>query len=451
MRLELLMLWCNCLWANSKQASVVQLARYLTKYLDSSDLCDTFKATPQAFTRRRILTFPTLVLFLLNQVKGALNDELDSFFKTIRGDSPPARVVSKAAFCKARKNIKPELFVHLNQFVLRFLENRDFMKTWRGRRLFAIDGSTLCLPDKPALRHEFDPRNDGRRPPMARVSHLYDVLNGTTHDFQVMKYSWSEHDGFFKHLARLEVPNSIIVADRGYISFEIAVAILEAGHDFLIRARKDLNIIKAHIESGLRDSYQAWSPTREVAAKCTLENLPAEPIRVRVMTIPNAKGGEPSYMVTSLVDTNDYSYKEFDWLYHQRWFIEEDYKVKKVHLELENFSGHSVEAVMQDIHAKVLTQNIGAVLIACLDKAVEEYSSKTKHVYKVSMKATLSKMKDQLVRILHGPDPREAINRLLDHIFKDLSPFRPGRSFPRKRTKSAPRKPGFHPTYKRAR
>jgi hypothetical protein len=50
-------------------------------------------------------------------------------------------------------------------------------------------------------------------------------------------------------------------------------------------------------------------------------------------------------------------------LYHQRWGIEEDYKVMKSRLTIENFSGFSVEAVLQDIHAKTLTKNLAAVAI----------------------------------------------------------------------------------------
>ena len=53
---------------------------------------------------------------------------------------------------------------------------------------------------------------------------------------------------------------------------------------------------------------------------------------------------------------------------HQRWGIEEDYKVMKSRLTIENFSGFSVEAVLQDIHAKTLTKNLAAVAIIEADR-----------------------------------------------------------------------------------
>jgi hypothetical protein len=50
-------------------------------------------------------------------------------------------------------------------------------------------------------------------------------------------------------------------------------------------------------------------------------------------------------------------------LYHQRWGVEEDYKVLKNRLNIKNFSSVSVEGVLQDMHAKLLTKNITACAI----------------------------------------------------------------------------------------
>lgn len=427
------------------------LIREFGNLLFSRSLAERFRQSEKDFTRNRLLPFAKLTLFLLNQVKGELNEELDNFFKALERSVIARRVVSKSAFCKARKKIKHELFIFLNQFVIRFLEENHFMKTWRGRRLFAIDGSTIRLPQKSKLIAEFGGMSQGGRfTPMARVSHIFDVLNKTTHDFQIMNYSWSEQDAVFMHLPSLSVTNAIIIADRGYVSFEIARFILSSGHDFLIRGKIDLKIAKAHIQSGRLESIQQWVPTADAAAKCALNGLSAEPIPVRVITFPG-KDGAPVFLFTSLMDSETYAYDEFSSLYHQRWFIEEDYKVKKVHLEMENFTGHSVEAIKQDIHAKVLAQNFAAILITCLDEAVDEYSKHTKHNYTVNMKACLSKLKDCLIFLIYNRNPEGMLHDFIAYIFKDLSPSRPGRSYPRTRAKSAPRKPGYHTTYKRTR
>ena len=43
---------------------------------------------------------------------------------------------------------------------------------------------------------------------------------------------------------------------------------------------------------------------------------------------------------------------------HQRWFVEEDLKLMKNRLTVENWSGKSLEAVQQDFHAKIFAKNL---------------------------------------------------------------------------------------------
>ncbi len=60
------------------------------------------------------LSFVIVVLFLLNLLKRAAQDELDEFFKMLNGDDIAARIVTKSAFFQARKKLKYEAFIELN-------------------------------------------------------------------------------------------------------------------------------------------------------------------------------------------------------------------------------------------------------------------------------------------------------------------------------------------------
>ena len=53
----------------------------------------------------------------------------------------------------------------------------------------------------------------------------------------------------------------------------------------------------------------------------------------------------------------------FSDLYHSRWPVEENYKIIKSRIELENFSGKSALSVYQDFHAKVLMKNIVSLFV----------------------------------------------------------------------------------------
>jgi len=66
-----------------------------------------------SFTRHRTLSFPIVVVFLLNLIKGALQRELDQFFQVLSPGDVAERVVTKSAFCAARQKLKPTAFIEL--------------------------------------------------------------------------------------------------------------------------------------------------------------------------------------------------------------------------------------------------------------------------------------------------------------------------------------------------
>ncbi|MEW6291339.1 MAG: IS4/IS5 family transposase, partial [Thermodesulfobacteriota bacterium] len=61
------------------------------------------------------MPFVSLILYLSNFLKSSYQSELNKFFKIISGSVVAKKVVSKVAFCKARKKIKHEAFALLNE------------------------------------------------------------------------------------------------------------------------------------------------------------------------------------------------------------------------------------------------------------------------------------------------------------------------------------------------
>jgi hypothetical protein len=138
----------------------------------------------------------------------------------------------------------------------------------------------------------------------------------------------------------------------------------------------------------------------------------------------------------------------FKELYHLRWPVEEQYKVFKMRIEIENFSGKSVLAVYQDFHAKVFTANLTAILARPAQEVVSQDSAENKYLYRVNMTNALSKMKDTVVLLLHDlclvP---QMLMGLWQLMIKTIEPIRPGRSSPRiKRVKPKKFPFGYKPT-----
>ena len=117
--------------------------------------------------------------FLLNAPRAGLQPELDAFFDHALG-AQEARPVTKSALCQARRQLHPEaqraLVSHSGQVFAAHAE----APSWHGRRVLALDGSTLRVPDVPECDAHFGGMNTscGRFRPLARASALFDVARG---------------------------------------------------------------------------------------------------------------------------------------------------------------------------------------------------------------------------------------------------------------------------------
>jgi hypothetical protein len=154
-------------------------------------------------------------------------------------------------------------------------------------------------------------------------------------------------------------------------------------------------------------------------------------IKLRVLII-DLSTGEKEILITSLLNKNIFEYKIFKDLYHLRWGGEENYKLHKVQVELENFSGKTTHAIEQDFHAAVFTANIRALLAE--EAQVEEeqlYLRKYKYEYKINKNISISILKDEIVGALYDlkRDLEVFCGQMKDTMKKSIIPIRPERKF----------------------
>ncbi len=82
--------------------------------------------------------------------------ELDQFFKAIHNKNETSQHVTKSAFFQARKQLSYTAFIELNhQLIESIYKTPQHVKTWKGFRLCAIDGSMLRLPNEPGITDHF--------------------------------------------------------------------------------------------------------------------------------------------------------------------------------------------------------------------------------------------------------------------------------------------------------
>ena len=97
----------------------------------------THRVNTTDFCRKYLLTFPILIVFILNLVRRSLQAELNKFTNII-----DFSFISKQVFSSARKKIKPKAFVELNKTLINQFYTDNQVPLFMRFRLLVVDGST---------------------------------------------------------------------------------------------------------------------------------------------------------------------------------------------------------------------------------------------------------------------------------------------------------------------
>jgi hypothetical protein len=275
---------------------------------------------------------------------------LDSFFAHLSGSSDWRRVVSDRAFCKARDRFNPASLSGLNSFLAERSDALRLVPRWHGLRVVAADASVLM----PAVR----PCHMLRRgaSPDQRLFSLYlpsaeFTLHASVHGAEV-----SERQMLFEALDLLG-PDDVLVLDRGYPAAWLVAYLNEKNIRFCMRCDKanGWRAVRAFMDSS--DLPEATVTLHAPDAQDTLDygcSGAAPQVRLVRQISPN---GQIRVLVTNLPAT-EFPCAVFADLYHQRWRIEEAFKRLKHRAKLECVCGLTQHALLVDVAAKVLADNL---------------------------------------------------------------------------------------------
>jgi len=410
------------------------LIEFIKNIIFSKTFLEKYRTSPKDFSRKRKLSFPILILFLINFRKGSYQDELDGFFKAINNEEFFIRFVTDAAICKARHKIKSESFIELNRSATSFFYENSPHQTWNGFNLFAIDSSTAKLPKEDVIAEHFGCLNPniGDPVPMARISQIFDVQNKITIDAIIAPLTIGERDLAVQHILNLTA-NDLLLLDRGYPAFWLFKLILSQKGNVCARVPYDTwKNTKKFFYSGKYDQITTFSPSPVAAVKCKEMGLDISPLKLRMIRV-DLENGTTEILITSLLDEKKYPTDVFGDLYFLRWPVEEDYKCIKKRIEIERFSGKSVLSVYQDFHAKFFAKNLTSILAYTVKDEIDQRYKKRKFPQQINFTQALSKMKDNIVLLFQRTG--DVVSRIIDSLREifilTVEPVRKGRKFPR--------------------
>ena len=246
-----------------------ELISFLKNLLFSNDFLNRHRQTPNAFIRQRKLPFSTLILFLINLLKGSYQDELDHFLKAVNRFDIAKRIVTKAALSKARMKLKFEAFIELNSHLTDHCYQNFNLLKWHGFNLLAIDGTTLKLPRIEAIIQHFGAwyPTQGGKCPKARVSQMFDPLNKITVDVIISPKSEGERELAAFHFLNL-IPEDLVLLDRGYPAYWLFNLIISLDSNFCARVqRKRWKIVRQFYNSGKKEKIIFLTAPPQVLSK----------------------------------------------------------------------------------------------------------------------------------------------------------------------------------------
>jgi IS4 transposase len=407
--------------------------------LSHASFCVRHKRRPEDFTRRRQFCFVKAAVFLLQKTVRSVQLHLNEFFDRLDQRLEP---VSASAWSQARLKLSHTAFIELNQKAILeavYAPGGDFgVQRWRGHRLVGIDSSLIHLPNTEEAGQEFgwvfcqNQKGQCGRYVQGRLSVLTDLCNRLALETYLVGWETGERVLAAKHVSVLR-PEDIAILDRGFASYELFAQFVARQRHFVCRCgRSTFGVVNRLFEQnreGRSVEVELVPPNGTVGA-VRAAGLP-ERIRVRFVTL-RLSTGELEVLATSLLDSQAYGTAALGELYGFRWGIETYYGLLKGRLDLENFTGRSLEAVRQDVYATIFLSNLESVLTGSKQRQMAARSQESECSRQVNRAVSFHAIKYHLIELLLSQEPPRRVLDKLERLFGTAAlTARPTRQVPR--------------------
>ena len=403
-----------------------------------------FSNDPQKdFTRKRKLSFEKVMKAILCMGGGSIANEMMDLFG-FRED-----LATTSAFVQQRAKILPDAFESLFNLFVKHTSSES--KTNHGLHLLAVDGSDFLTAANPDDPDSFFPGTEEQKSyNLLHLNALYDLLRHVYVDALLQKRRCEDECGaVVSMIDRSVLPNVLLIADRGYESYNVLAHLQEKGWKFLIRVKDGgggiasgldlpsspefdmpvtLNLTRKQTNA-VKQLLKDKNHYRYIPGNSRFDFLPARsrkrdpvafyPLSFRIVRFPVTE--DTFETVITNLNADDFPPAELKKLYAMRWGIETSFRELKYTVGLQHFHAKKVEFVHQEIFARLTMYNFYELIA----QSVVIQKKNRKYSYKVNFSAAVHICRQFFLRDLPPPQV-EAL------LAKHISPIRPGRSRPRK-------------------
>ena len=348
-----------------------------------------------------------------------------------------------AAYCQARQRLPIEVILALlHHLTLRMRSLVTPATAWLGRRVWVVDGSSVSMPDTPALQKVF-PQPPGQKPgcgfPVAQFVALFCWTTGAIVD--VVIDALPPHEiTLFRRLWHRFGPGDVVLGDRAYGSY-VDLARLQQRGVFVVsrlHQRRSADFRRGK-PLGHDDQLvvwprpERWIPSFGITAEEFQQLPPTLMVRlVRIAQAPRGFRSRTIVVATTLLDPIEVPGDEIRALYRDRWTAELNLRSLKTHLGMDVLRGHSPDVVCKELAMHLLAYNLIRLLMW---QAARQHG---RDLHRLSFTGTLHRLRAAWSRLTldrRTPDRhgQNLTGQLLAWIAADLVPNRPNRVEPRRR------------------
>jgi len=410
--------------------------------------------------RKRVIDSLMLMLLIFRLVSsknsqsyGTTIDDLWDSFDRLDLPLPQESSIAPSSFCAARKKLDESIFKRANSLIIETYAPERSRFTWRGHRLFAVDGSKVTLP-RTLIKYGYRPPNKEAHYPQGLLSCLYEIRTQLPFDFDLVARS-GERSCAVKHLQLLQ-KDDVVVYDQGYFSCLMLHQHFQSGVHAIFRLQEGgLSEVERFVASNETDKIVTIFPSEHVRANIRKEHPDLDIIPLKMRLMKYEVQGSQYCLGTTLVDPKHcYPLQDFMDVYHSRWGVEELYKISKRIFLIEDFHAKTERGVKQELfaHFVLITMNRLFANEADLELNSSDPTSpcfespETNPVPGVTPRVqtnfkncihVLERNLEEL--LLLKSRMRAVIHKTFDAIARRHQKVRPERSFPRKSMRPDPR------------
>ncbi|NOQ46061.1 MAG: IS4 family transposase [Desulfobulbaceae bacterium] len=422
-----------------KQKTFSQLGECFGQYIPRKYL---FPAESGALSRQRLFSKENTFWAFMSQVldaDGGCQEVVRKLQAFAAMRSKPLPSSSTAAYCQARKKLELSELEAILQHTSKRLQSNKAPGELKGRRVIVVDGTGLSMPDTKENQHVW-PQQKKQKPgcgfPQASLCACfnlqtggllsYELGNKKSHELPMLRKQWST----FKK-------GDIFLGDKGFCSFFDVYSFKKRGVDSVITLARRTPVTE--IESvkvlGKDDLLIHWKkPVRSKASSYPQEDWQGLPevLLLRQIKVSVTQPGfrvSTFYIITTLLDAENYPASEIENLYYQRWAVELFFRDIKTTMGMDILRCKTPDMVRKEILMHLIAYN-------CLRSLMHEAADREKvEVKQISFKGVIQALRQWEPHLNQANMNRRKQNDLIQLLYESIAgkitPCRPGRSEPR--------------------